>query len=105
MMMDMRRVRVTWILGGLLALLSSLYGFDAAAQGQGQAAVSDCNGQSDGTPCNGNNGVVNLCILAGATCQNSLCTGPRLSCPDLQACAPNTGDCITPLRERTRLRR
>ncbi len=101
----MRRAAATWVLGGLLAVGLMLYGTNAVAQGQGQAAVSDCNGQDGGTPCNGNNGVVNLCILAGATCQNGLCTGPRLSCPDLQECSPNTGNCITPLRERERLRR
>jgi hypothetical protein len=97
----MKRVTAICAFGALLAAAVVLCGgLGATPQSQAQGAVSDCNGQSDGTPCSGDNGVTNLCILSGATCQNGLCSGARMSCPPPQQCAQNTGTCISPVRDR-----
>ena len=98
---EMKRVGAIWAFGALLAAAVVLWDFGAVPQGLAQGAVSDCSGQDDGTPCNGDNGVMNLCILSGATCQNGLCSGARMSCPPPQQCAPTTGNCIAaPVRDR-----
>ena len=101
----MRPIAAKWRLGGLLAIALILHGWGPTPQAKAQTVVSDCNGQDDGTPCNGDNGVVNLCFLNGATCQNGLCSGARMSCDAPQQCAPNTGKCIAPIGERERVRR
>jgi hypothetical protein len=86
------------MLGGLLLAALMCRGSDTALHAQ--TIVSDCGGQSDGTPCNGDSGVVNLCLLPGATCQNNLCSGSKISCPVPQQCAPTTGKCFTPVGQR-----
>ena len=96
----MKPVRGTWVLGGLLVVILTLITSDAGSRAEAQAVVSDCNGQDDGTPCNGDNGVTNFCFLPGATCQDGLCHGARMSCPDLQECSPTTGSCVATRRER-----
>ncbi len=102
----MRKITGIWGLSGLLAIALILSGLGAAPQANAvQRVVSDCNGRDDGTPCHGDNGVLNLCFLPGATCQNNLCSGPRVSCDPPQQCATNTGNCIAPLREPEGVRR
>jgi hypothetical protein len=105
----MRQITRTSGLGGLLAIaliLAVLAGLGAAPRAEAVLrVVSDCNGQNDGTPCHGDNGVLNLCFLPGAACQNGLCSGPRMSCDPPQQCATNTGNCIVPLHEPERARR
>src|SRR5262249_3962992 len=95
----------TWTKGfGWLLVAVGFFTLLAVAPVPAQV-VADCTGQDDGTPCNGNNGVVNLCILAGASCASGLCSGPLVVCPRLQRCDPNGGYCVTTPAERAVERR